>query len=85
MYRLDEQIPAKQLVADTSEPEVGDIAIMRYQKTYSVIMHYAVVEGVFDNGDVLVSECNMWHLYTNGCGYRVLANDYQNLIGFYSL
>ena len=84
MYRLDERIPAKEIVANTTDPKVGDVAIMRYQKVYSVIMHYAVVEGIFDNGDILVSECNMWHLYDSGCGYRVITVDYQNLVGFYS-
>ncbi len=84
MHRLDATIPAVQIVTNTAEPEVGDIAIMRYQKAQRVIPHYAVVEGVFDNGDVLISECNMWHLYKTGCGYRVLADDYPNLVGFYT-
>lgn len=84
MQRIDERISTDQIVVNASEPKVGDIVIMRYQKVLKVIMHYAVVEGIFDNGDILISECNMWYLYKSGCGYRVISQDYQNLVGFYT-
>lgn len=83
MHRLDISIPAAQIVPNTTEPEVGDIVIMSYQKGDKVIPHFAVKEGDFEDGSFLVSECNMWHLYPTGCGYRVLTQDYPNLIGFH--
>lgn len=69
--------------AEVITPEVGDVAMFWYEK--SGLPHIAVVEYVFDNGGVWVSEANMYHLYENGMGIRYLEPDYVHLIGFYSL
>lgn len=62
-------------------PVVGDLAMFYYEK--AGLPHVAVVEYVFNNGGVLVSEANMYHLYKGGVGIRYLAPDYKHLIGFY--
>ena len=69
--------------AEVINPEVGDVAMFWYEK--SGLPHIAVVEYVFDNGAVMVSEANMYHLYEDGLGIRYLESDYVHLIGFYSL
>lgn len=81
-YRLDGVPPMAQIEPINKEPEVGDVAVMYYEK--SGLTHFAVVEGIFDNGSFLVSECNMYHLYSTGCGYRILSTNYKNLTGFYN-
>lgn len=69
--------------AEMITPEVGDVAMFWYEK--AGLPHIAVVEYVFHNGGVLVSEANMYHLYKDGVGIRYLEPSYQHLIGFYSL
>jgi hypothetical protein len=62
-------------------PQKGDLALFYYEK--SGLPHIAVVEYVFNNGGVLISEANMYHLYTGGFGVRYLDPGYTHLIGFY--
>lgn len=71
-----------QIIPVDREPQIGDIAVMYYEKSGQ--KHIAAVEGKFDNGSILISECNMWHLYKTGCGYRIIQPDYKNLRGFYA-
>lgn len=77
MHRLEDAIPTRQIVPN-SEAQIGAIAIIDYK-----VRHYAYVEGVYEDGSLLLSECNMWHLYKTGCGYRIIPSDYSKLIGFY--
>lgn len=79
MYRVGDTIPAKE-IQPNSEPIAGAIAIIDYK-----VRHYAYVEGVYDNGSLFISECNMWHLYPSGCGYRIIPSDYPDLVGFYAI
>lgn len=80
-YRLDGIPPTVEIIPERRDPQVGDIAVMYYEK--SGLTHYAVVEGVTLN-HVLISETNMWHLYPSGTGYRFIPKDYANLQGYYS-
>ena len=66
---------------NTNTPTDGSVAIMLYEK--SGLTHYAYVEHVFDTG-VYISECNMFHLYLDGCGTRFVSFDYPALQGFYT-
>ena len=70
-----------QIIPSNIESAVGDIVVMYYEK--SGLTHFSVKEGTFANGSILISECNMWHLYKTGCGYRIIPLDYKNLVGFY--
>ena len=63
-------------------PKKGDLALFYYEK--SGLPHIAVVEHVFDNGAVLISEANMYHLYSGGTGVRFMLPSYRHLIGFYT-
>lgn len=63
-------------------PKKGDLALFYYEK--SGLPHVAVVEYVFDNGAVLISEANMYYLYSGGTGVRFMLPSYRHLIGFYT-
>ena len=60
---------------------MNDIVVMFYEK--SGLIHYAVVEAT-SNNFILISECNMWYLYPSGCGYRILKNNYKNIVGYHT-
>jgi len=62
-------------------PNKGDLAMFYYEK--SGLPHVAVVEYVFHNGGVLISEANMYHLYEDGVGTRYIPPQYHHLVGFY--
>lgn len=79
MARLGDTIPTAE-IRPNSEPKTGAIAIIDYK-----VRHYAYIEGVFEDGSLLVSECNMFHLYPPGCGYRIIPSDYPDLVGFYAI
>lgn len=76
--RIGQRIPAKELIANiTPIPQVGSIAVMRYEK--QGLNHFGFVEVITDS-HILISETN----YKKGeFGYRFLSLDYQNLRGFY--
>lgn len=77
--RLGEIIPMVQIVAN-SRANTGVVAIIDYPN----VRHYAYVEGVFDNGSVLVSECNLAYLYgETKCGYRVIDDSLPGLVGYF--
>lgn len=78
MARLNDTIPMKEIVPN-SQAATGTIAIIDYK-----VRHYAYIEGVFEDGSLLVSECNMFHLYPSGCGYRIIPSDYPDLVGFHA-
>lgn len=108
MSRIGYNIPSADLTVSTSTPHIGDVAVMRYEKIDSSIMHYAYVEDVVElsfnsqlntlfsaQNDwslanktktitlVVISECNMFYLYQNGCGKRVITSEYKHLLGYY--
>lgn len=62
-------------------PTKGDLALFYYEK--SGLPHIAVVEYVFPNGGVFISEANMYHLYPDGMGIRYIESGYPHLVGFY--
>lgn len=62
-------------------PKKGDLALFYYEK--SGLYHIAVVEYVFDNGGMWISEANMYHLYKSGVGVRYIDQTYPRLIGYY--
>ena len=84
-----------QVVPEQRDPVVGDIVVMEYEKdsTYCPlgevvggkckIKHFAVVEGVV-NELILISECNMYHLYPRGCGYRIIPFNYAHTLGYFN-
>lgn len=76
-------LPSMAEIVPNSDAKNGTVVIMEYQKPDRVIPHVAFKVGVFENGSIMIGECNMWHLYKTGCGYRVIPPDYKNLIGFY--
>lgn len=60
-------------------PKVGDIAVMRYEK--SGLDHVGKIEATYDSG-FLMSETN----YKPGeFTYRFIPYDYPHLIGFYPI
>ena len=69
--------------AQRIHPQKGDLAMFWYEK--SGLPHVAVVEYVFNNGEVIISEANMYHLYDDGVGVRYIEPNYPHLIGFYRL
>lgn len=81
MYRLETLVPMVDIIAEDRQPYARDIAVIYYEK--SGLTHYAVVEWTKDQL-LLISECNMYHLYPTGCGYRFITKDYKNLQGFYT-
>lgn len=75
-------IPPTAEIVPNSEATVGTIAIFYYEKSGQD--HFAAVEGIYDNGDLLISECNMYFYHEHGCGYRIIAADYPHLTGFHA-
>jgi hypothetical protein len=82
-YRLGDLPPMWTMIngAKPITPEKGDLALFYYEK--SGLPHVAVVEYVFSNGGVFVSEANMYHLYQGGMGIRYIEPSYHHLVGFY--
>lgn len=68
--------------AEKRTPVKGDLVLFYYEK--SGLPHIAVVEYVFDNGGVYISESNMYHLYDDGFGIRYIDQNYSSLVGFYA-
>jgi len=82
MERVGYNIPAAEIIPNTYDPQVGDIAIFDYDG----LRHYAYIKEKLLSDWNRIEECNMRFLYGKGrCGERNISPDTPNLVGFYDV
>lgn len=79
--RIGYAIPDEQIIANTNDPQVGDIAIFDYDGT----RHFAFIQAKLLSGWTRIEECNMPKLYGKGrCGTRNISPNTPHFVGFHA-